>query len=138
MQWVRSRAGTAGILGLGLCMMLGAAPATSTYHQVVRRIDEARQALSGDGSEAEKAGDWNTFFDAVIGELEAQASAETAADRLAHLERLGRMRDALASKSWGPSDRARDALADWLEPRLGVARALRDLESAVAEPSLLP
>ncbi|QDV37969.1 hypothetical protein [Tautonia plasticadhaerens] len=133
MQWVRSRAGTAGILGLGLCVMLGAAPATSTYHQVVQRIDEAKQALTEGGSGAEKAGDWGTFFDAVIGELEAQATAETAADRLAHLERLGRMRDALATKSWGPSDRTRAALADWLEPRLGVARALRDLESAVAE-----
>jgi hypothetical protein len=123
-----------GILGLGLLVMLGAAPATPSYHQVVQRIDEARQQFSGEGgSDAEKAGNWNTFFDAVIEELGAQAQAETPADRLAHLERLGRMRDTLAQKSWGPADRVRSSLADWLEPRLGVARALRDLESAVAQ-----
>ena len=129
MQRARTWTGGLGLLA-GLAVMLGAAPATPTYYEVTQRIDEASSILSSGGA-AEKAEGWTTFFNAVKGELDAQASAEDAEERLAHLERLGRMRDVLAGAGWGPSARVAGALSEWLEPRLGVARALGDLGRAV-------
>ena len=129
MQRQRTWAGGLGLLA-GLAVMMGAAPATPTYYEVSRRIDEASSILSN-GRAAEKAEGWTTFFDAVEQELDAQATAEDAEGRLAHLERLGRMRDVLAGAGWGPSGRIADALNEWLVPRLGVAHALGNLGNAV-------
>jgi hypothetical protein len=113
--------------------MLGAAPATSSYQQVLSRIDEAKEKLSGEQQSPENVENWNTFFSAVVEVLDAQATAETATARREHLERLGRMRDALTAKNWGPSNRVAESLGQWLEPRLSVARTLESLEQAVAE-----
>ncbi|WP_152051004.1 hypothetical protein [Tautonia marina] len=133
MRWARTRIGTAGLFGLGLLVMLGAAPATPSYQQVLSRIDQAKEQLSDEQQSPEKIENWNTFFSAVVEVLNAQAGAESATERREHLERLGRMRDALTAKNWGPSNRIAESLNEWLDPRLSVARSLESLEQAVSE-----
>ncbi|WP_169974192.1 hypothetical protein [Tautonia rosea] len=132
MQWARTRIGTAGLLSLGMIVMLGAAPATSSFQQILTRIDQAKEQLSGEDQSPENVENWNTFFQAVVDVLNAQSSAESITERREHLERLGRMRDALTAKNWGPSNRIAESLTEWLEPRLAVARTLESLEQAVA------
>ena len=131
MHWTRSRTGGMSLLAVGLAVMLGAAPATPTYYQVSQRIEKARQALSGDGEQSTRAGDWNTFFDALAEELKAQGTAEDPKQRREHLDRIGRIRDALAVKNWGPANRLQVALSNWLSPRIAVDDAISGLRSSL-------
>lgn len=133
MNGARTRFGTLGLLGIGLMVMLGAAPATPSYQLVLNGIDQARERLSEGQQNPGNVENWNAFFDALVGELSRQARAESAADRASSLDRLSRMHEALATKDWGPTNRVAESLNAWLQPRLALSRSIEALEQAVSQ-----
>ena len=126
---LRTNALALGIVGLMAVGALGASQATPSYYDVNQKVERARAAFADD--ESQKAAGWNTFFDAIDEELQAQGAAGSAADRLEHLERLGRIRDALGGVYWAPATAVQGSLTNWLEPRLALNRALVQLDETV-------
>ena len=119
-----------GFLGVGVG--LEAAPAAPSYHGVQQTIDEIRQAWTKNGTPAgPNAPGWNAFFDALQGEFRTYSAAPTDNDRLVSLNRLYQMSVALNGVNWAPAERVRDALRNWLRPRVRLAWAERQLVERV-------
>src|SRR4051794_3081836 len=80
---------------------LGAAPAAPSYSGVDRVIGDLRAQWTKPGARPEpNAPGWNAFFDALISQLKAYASAPTANDRLVALNQVYKMSVALRPVSW--------------------------------------
>jgi len=147
------------VLGLGASERVEAASAPQTSRAVLQAIAEALRTLTQEetatletevperpaaeappGPEADtveaasrKVAGWRNFFQEVQAVIEAQAEAESAEERLEHLERLGRMADTLEGTGWRPAQRVANALRAWAEPRRQSAAALIRLEAAIEE-----
>lgn len=107
-----------------------AAPAAPSYAAVSRAIDSIRGEWSK--SAPPEASGWNTYFDAVRAELEGYAAAKTSNDQFGPLTRLYGLSAGLEGLSWAPAVELREALRDWLRPRVRMAWAERRLADAIA------
>jgi hypothetical protein len=110
----------------------GAAPAPPSYHGIERAIAEIRQSWARPGApEQPNAPGWNTFFDALLGELREFAAATNENDRLSALNRLYKMWVALEVVPWRAGADLREELRTWLRPRVTLAWAERRLVDRV-------
>jgi hypothetical protein len=118
-----------GCAGLGL----GAAPATPSYFGVEQAIARIRAEWSKPGAQPDPnvAGRWNAFFETLTSSLNAYSAARTEDDRLAALVRLHGSWSDLQSLTWQPAVELREALRDWLRPRVALAWAVRRIVAAV-------
>ncbi len=115
-------------IGVGLAIMLGAAPAAPSYYEVERTIASVRGAWAKPGAAAQpNAPGWNALFDALQKELGGYTAAGSENERLASLNRVYQFSVALASTSWQPALDVREALRAWLRPRVRLAWAERRL-----------
>jgi hypothetical protein len=139
MQRTRRTGFRALLLGLAmLAPLLGghpasgqvAAPAAPSYAAVVRAIDSIRAGW--EKSAPVEAGGWNTYFDALRSELAAYAAAKTSNDQLGPLNRVYRLSSGLDGLAWEPAVELREALREWLRPRVRMAWAERRLTEALA------
>jgi hypothetical protein len=111
-----------------LCVAAGAAPAPPSYHAIERAIGDIRQSWDKSGASAQpNVPGWNTFFDALLGELRSFTTAGSEHDRLTSLERLYRMWVALEVIPWREGEALRGELRVWLRPRVQLAWAERRL-----------
>jgi hypothetical protein len=116
------------------CMVagLGAAPATPSHTGIDQTIARIRAEWARPGAPAQpNAPGWNTFFDALASDLSSYSTARTEGDRLRALGRLYQMWNALGGVVWRPGIELRQALQTWLQPRVGLAWALRRLTGAI-------
>lgn len=112
----------------GLAMILGAAPATPSYHGVERAIDDIRKSWAQPGARPQpNAAGWNAFFDALRGELANCTRATNENERLVSLNRLHKMWVAIEVTPWRSGQALRDDLRAWLRPRVMLAWAERRL-----------
>lgn len=127
-QWI----GKFGLTAWVLIAALGAAPAAPSYLAVERAIDSVRAGWAAPGAVAQpNAPGWNAFFDALRAELAAYGAATTEDDRLRSLGRLHQMSEALQGVAWAPAAGVREALREWLRPRVRLAWAGRQLVDTV-------
>ena len=105
-----------------------ASKAAPSYHGVTRAITGIVAPWDQPGATVpEAAPGWRAFFDALGQELGTYASAADEQARLVSLGRLHQMSAALNGVAWAPSARVRDALNEWLTPRVRIAWAERRL-----------
>jgi hypothetical protein len=117
-----------------LCLAVGggAAPAPPSYHGIERAIADIRHAWAKPGAPAQpNASGWNTFFDAMLGELRKFATATSENDRLASLNRLYKMWVGLEVIAWREGEPLRAELRAWVSPRVKLAWAERRLVDKV-------
>ncbi len=112
--------------------LLGADAAPS-YLGVERAIEGVRSDWAKAGTTPQpNAPGWNAFFDAVTAEFARYGAARTEDDRLRSLGRLHQLSTALQGVSWGPGARVHEALREWLQPRVRLAWAGRQLTDSVS------
>ncbi|MGO9463832.1 MAG: hypothetical protein ACLQIB_42330 [Isosphaeraceae bacterium] len=114
----------------------GAALAPPTYVNVERSIEAMRRGGSGAaGNAPSQAGRRNALLDSLLQDLRACSKAASLSERLQALERLDQKAGALGSVGEYPgADLYRD-LERWLQPRLRLARAMKQLTDLVAAPA---
>jgi hypothetical protein len=118
----------AGCLGVGLA----AAPATPSYLGVEQAIARLRAEWSKPGTHlGPNVATWESFFDGLARELNAYSTARTEEDRLGALGRLHGTLRTLEAANWAPANEVRDALREWLRPRVELAWAVRHVLSAI-------
>jgi hypothetical protein len=114
---------------------LGAASAPPTYFNVERSIEALRQGRSGTAKDsAAPAGGGNALLDSVLADLRACCKAATLTERREALERLDQRVAALNSLAGHPGAPLQRDLERWLQPRLRLSRAMRQLTDLVAAP----
>ena len=105
-----------------------AARAAASYHAVLKGIDDAIRPWDQPGATAPAAAPgWRAFFDALKAELATYSVAAEGNARLTSLGRLHKFDLALWGVAWGPVVPIRQALDDWLTPRVRIAWAGRRL-----------
>lgn len=122
----------AAVVGGSLLAGLGAAPAPTSFVHVestIRRIRNEWQQANAPQALADTG--WNAFFDGLLADLNAYRTAPNEAEQLRALGRLYEKSNQLATVPWGPAAEVRQALDGWLQPRTGLAWAVRRLEDAV-------
>jgi hypothetical protein len=105
------------------------APAPPSYTAVLRTIDSTRKSQPLTGSS--EAGGWNAYFDELKKQLDAYAAARTSNDQLAPLNRVYRLSAGLEGLAWEPAIELREAIRDWLRPRVRMAWAERRLTESL-------
>jgi hypothetical protein len=105
------------------------APAPPSYTAVLRTIDSTRKSQPLAGSS--EAGGWNAYFDELKKQLDAYAAARTSNDQLAPLNRVYRLSAGLEGLAWEPAIELREAIRDWLRPRVRMAWAERRLTESL-------
>jgi hypothetical protein len=131
--------GTVSLLVVGLALGAGmtgqawsVAPATPSYQGVERTIQSIRQDWSRPGAAAQpNRPGWDALFDGLLGDLQSYTKADNDDARLAVLEHVYLISEALASVSWQPAAHLREELRQWLRPRLRLASARRRLSETV-------
>jgi hypothetical protein len=110
----------------------GAAPAPTSYSEVERTIKEVRDAWAVPNARPEpNAPGWNHFFDALETDLVAYSKAGDEQGRLVALNRIYEMSQALGASGWRPAATIREALRQWLRPRVRLAWAQRQLAETI-------
>ena len=71
------------------------------------------------------------LFDALLADLREYSQAENSAARLAPLNRIYQVSNALAVVPWAPAASLREELRQWLRPRVRLAWAERRLDETV-------
>jgi hypothetical protein len=113
-------------------MVQGAAPAPTSYVEVERAIQNVRDSWERPNARPEpNAPGWNQFFDALREDLQAYSKADDESGRLVALNRIYEMSQALGSSAWEPAATIREALREWLRPRVRLAWAQRRLAETV-------
>jgi hypothetical protein len=109
-----------------------AAPVTPSYQGVEQKIQAIRQAWASPGASAQpnRAG-WDALFDALLADLRDYGKAESANDRLAALDPIYQISEALGTVAWRPAAEVREEVREWLRPRLRLAWATRRLAETV-------
>ena len=124
--------GLRGLAVFAALLAMGAAPAAPSYLGIERAIDGVREGLAAKGAAPQpNAPGWSAFFDALKAELAAYGAATTEDARLRSLGRLHGMSGALRGVSWAPAAGVREALREWLAPRVKLAWAGRRLVDSV-------
>jgi hypothetical protein len=120
-------------LGSGLAgMAWAAAPAAPSYQGVERTIQTIRQDWSRPGAAAQpNRPGWDTLFDSLLADLKSYSQADSDDDRLAALEHVYLISQALGTVSWQPVVNLREELRQWLRPRVRLAWARRRLSETV-------
>ncbi len=107
---------------------LGAAPAPPSYHVVEREIGKIQRVWADPNSAKQECAEgWRVLCDATLTELKAYSAATTDDERLAALNRLFEISNALSTVAWTPALELREALRGWLRPRVRLAWAQRRL-----------
>ncbi len=121
-----------------------AAPAPASYIEVEKTISSIRDSWTRPGAVADpNTPGWNVFFDALLKDLRTYSQANNQADRLTALDRIYQMSVALSAVPWAPAIQVREAVRQWLRPRVRLAWAERRLDETVrnlppsADPSVL-
>ena len=105
-----------------------ASKAAPSYLGITRSIDEVVSPWSKPNATVpEAAPGWRAFFDALGQELGAYAAAGDEQARLVSLGRLHQMSQAINGTTWSLAFPVRDALNEWLTPRVRIAWAERRL-----------
>ena len=105
-----------------------ASKAAPSYLNVTKAITEVVGSWNQpDGTPPAAAPGWQTFFDALSGELGTYATAGDEQARLVSLNRLHEMEQALGAVAWPPAVQVRSALSSWLTPRVRLAWAEKRL-----------
>ncbi len=128
--WAVAAVGVLGPASTGRVAAQVMAPAAPSYAAPLKTIEAIRTGWSGTAP-AEAAG-WYTYFENVRRDLDAYAAAKTWAEALSALERVEAQVAKLDAVAWwAPAAELRAVLADWLGPRLRLARAERQLVEAL-------
>lgn len=128
----RHRSFPAAVAVWALAAALGAAPAAPSYHAVERTIQQIRNDNTKPGATpSPNMPGWDAFFDALLKEFRAYATAQGDGDQLVSLNRLYQMSVALNGINWPPAQRVQAELRVWLRPRVRLAWAERRLIEAV-------
>ncbi len=119
--------------GIGLSSAtFAAAPAAPSYQGVERTIEAIRQAWSSPGAPAQpNRPGWDALFDALLEDLRSYAKAASDDDRLAALDHIYQISEALGSSRWQQAANLREETRQWLRPRLRLAWARRRLGEVV-------
>ena len=105
-----------------------ASKAAPSYLAISRAIAEVTAPWDQPGATApEAAPGWRAFFDALGQELGTYAAAGDEQARLVSLGRLHQMSQALNGTTWAAAAPVRNALNEWLTPRVRIAWAERRL-----------
>jgi hypothetical protein len=126
----------AGILA-GICTgsqgrALAAAPAPSSYAGVEKVISTVRQSWTQPGAPLDpNSPGWEAIFDALLNDLREYSRAASSEVRLGPLNRIYQVSTALAPVPWAPAQELREALRQWLRPRVRLAWAERRLGETV-------
>jgi len=103
---------------------------------VERSIEAMRRAGAGAAANAPLSADsGNALLDSVLQDLRACCKAPSLLERLQALERLDQKAGALGSVSEYPGPELHRDLERWLQPRLRLSRAMRQLTDLVAGPA---
>ncbi len=110
-----------------------AAPVTPSYQGVEGTIQAIRQSWEKPGAAVQpnRAG-WDALFDALLNDLRGYGKAADESDRLAALDHIYQISEALGSSAWQPATNLREEVREWLRPRLRLAWAARRLSETVA------
>ena len=109
-----------------------AAPAPRSYQGVERTIQTIRDNWSRPGAPVQpNRPGWDALFDGLLADLQSYSKASGEDDRLAVLEHVYLISQALGTVSWQPAVNLREELRQWLRPRLRLASATRRLNDAV-------
>ena len=116
------------LFAFGVCLGLGAAPAAPSYQAVNRTIEKIRTDFTRPGgpSQPNEPG-WIALLDTIVSDLRAYSAAPRDRERLIALNRLYQVSVSLGSVGWGPAAELREALREWLRPRVRLAWAERRL-----------
>ena len=119
-------------VGLASGTAPGAAPTAPSYHAVTRVIDKVRaEWAKPDAPPQPNAQGWIALFETIVADLRAYSAAQGDRERLVALNRLYQLSNALAVSPWGPAVETREALREWLRPRVRLAWAERRLVEQV-------
>jgi hypothetical protein len=100
---------------------------------VQQAIEDIRRSWSGTGGQLpSSAPGWNALFDALQNELRSYTKAQNDTDRLEAATRIEQISNALNSVSWPPAARIQQAIQEWLQPRLRLMRAGRQLTETIS------
>jgi hypothetical protein len=114
----------------GVCWAV--APVTPSYRGVERTIQTIRENWSKPAAAAQpNRPGWDALFDSLLGDLKSYSTAGSDDERLATLEHVYLISQALGTTSWQPAQNLREELRQWLRPRLRLAWAARRLNEAV-------
>jgi hypothetical protein len=99
-------------------------------------VEKAIESIRHDWSQQGAARDpnapgWESFFDALLGDLREYSQAQSRTARLTPLNRIYRMSWALGTLDWPPAAQVREELRQWLRPRVRLAWAELRLEQTV-------
>ncbi|WP_165235623.1 hypothetical protein [Aquisphaera insulae] len=108
-----------------------AAPAPPSYAGVKKSIESIRATLDQPGAQQPNALGWLALFDSIQGDLDGYTKATDSASRLAALERLDQVSNALAAVPWSPAQELRGELASWAGPRIQLERAELRLDETI-------
>lgn len=118
-----------------IVVILGAAPVPSSYSTVEKSVGRIRQTWSGASGDAQSQatqGGWNKLGDALLNDLRAYSKAPSNAARLDALKQIEEISSELGTLSWQPAIELREAVQQWLRPRLHVAEASRLVKDTLA------
>jgi hypothetical protein len=109
-----------------------AAPVTPSYQGVERTIQVIRQSWASPGAAAQpnRAG-WDALFDTLLADLRGYGNAQNETERLAALDPIYQISEALGTVAWKPAADLREETREWLRPRLRLAWAARRLAESV-------
>ena len=111
---------------------LGAAPAPPSYMGVESAIGRIQDGWRQPGARPQpNAAGWDAFFDGLKTVFATHSGAQDEATQLRALDRLYQYARAMSGVAWAPAVEVREALRDWLRPRIQVAWAERRLVEAV-------
>ena len=109
-----------------------AAPVTPSYQGVEQKIQAIRQAWTKPGASAQpNRPGWDALFDALLADLRDYGKAEQPNDRLAALDPIYQISEALGTVAWRPAAEVREEVREWLRPRIRLAWAVRRLAETV-------
>jgi len=121
------------LIALG-CVALGA-PSPPSYLNVERSIEALRKAQAGARVNAAPAEGGNALLDSVLEDLRSCCKAANLTKRREALERLEQRAGALGSVAGYPGAPVQRDLERWLQPRLRLSRAMRQLTDLIAAPA---
>jgi hypothetical protein len=111
----------------------GEAPAPASHAAIDRAVRNVRKGWEKPGGVIDpNASGWISLFDALERRLDSYTKATTSEERHRALAEILEVESALASVSWTPAVETREALQDWLEPRIRLVQAERRLVESVA------
>ena len=109
-----------------------AAPVTPSYQGVEGTIQAIRKSWDSPGAAVQpnRAG-WDALFDTLLNDLRGYGKATGESDRVAALDHIYQISEALGSSPWQPAANLREEVREWLRPRVRLAWAARKLSETV-------